>query len=71
LRETLQNYIDDMIKMTTIRESFSPYASLMVVVKKKDNTDRLCVNHRNKLTMFDPEPVPTVEDLFQKLSGDK
>ena len=25
----------------------------------------------NKLTVFDPEPMPAAEDLFQKLSGDK
>ena len=25
----------------------------------------------NKLTVFDPEPMPTAEHLFQKLNGDK
>lgn len=25
----------------------------------------------NNLTVFDPEPVPTAEDLFQNLNGDK
>lgn len=25
----------------------------------------------NKLTVFDPEPMPTAEQLFQKLNGDK
>ena len=25
----------------------------------------------NKLTVFDPEPMPTAEHLFQKLSGDR
>ena len=44
----------------------------MVVVKKKDNTNRVCVDYRklNKLTVFDPEPMPTAEHLFQKLIGD-
>ena len=59
-----------MIKMGVIRESSSLYASPVVVVKKKDNTNRVCVDYRklNKLTVFDPEPMPTAE---QKLSGDK
>ena len=63
----------DMIKMGVIRESDSPYASPVVVVKKKDNTNRVCVDYRklNKLTVIDPEPMPTAEHLFQKLSGDK
>ena len=47
--------------------------SPVVVVKKKDNTNRMCVNYRklNKLTVFDPEPMPNAEHLFQKLTGDK
>ena len=62
-----------MMKMGVIRESSSPYASPVVVVKKKDNSNRVCVDYRklNKLTVFDPEPMPTAEHLFQKLNGDK
>ena len=73
IRESLRRDIANMIKMGVIRESSSPYASPVVVVKKKDNTNRVCVDYRklNKLTVFDPEPMPTAEDLFQKLSGDK
>ena len=73
IRESLRKDIADMIKMGVIRESSSPYASPVVVVKKKDNTNRVCVDYRklNKLTVFDPEPMPTAEHLFQKLSGDK
>ena len=73
LRESLKRDITDMMKMGVIRESSSPYASPVVVVKKKDNTNRVCVDYRrlNKLAMFDPEPMPTAEHLFQKLNGDK
>ena len=73
LRESLKKNIADMMKMGVIRESSSPYASPVVVVKKKDNTNRICVDYRrlNKLTVFDPEPMPTAEHLFQKLNGDK
>ena len=73
MRESLKKDIADMIKMRVIRESDSPYASPVVVVKKKDNTNRVCVDYRklNKLTVIDPEPMPTAEHLFQKLSGDK
>ena len=73
MRDSLRKDIADMIKMGVIRESSFPYASLAVVVKKKDNTNRVCVDYRklNKLTVFDPEPMPTAEHLFQKLSEDK
>ena len=53
LRESLKKDITDMMKMGVIRESSSPYASPVVVVKKKDNTNRICVDYRklNKLTV--------------------
>ena len=65
-----------MVKMGVIRESNSPYASpVVVVVKKKDKMNRVhvCVGYRklNRLTVFDPEHMLMLEDLFQKLSGDK
>ena len=73
LRESLKKDITDMMKMGVIRESSSLYASPVVVVKKKDNTNRVCVDYRrlNKCNVFDPEPMPTAEHLFQKLNGDK
>ena len=73
LRESLKKDITDIMKMGVKRESSSPYASPTVVVKKKDNTNQVCVDYRrlNKLTVFDPEPLPTAEHLFQKLNGYK
>ena len=73
LRESLKKGVTNLMKMGVIRESSSPYASPVVVVKKKDNTNWICVDYRklNKLSVFDPEPMPTAEHLFQKLSGDK
>ena len=73
MRESLKKDIADVIKVAVIRESDSPYASPVVVVKKKDNTNRVCVDYwkLSKLTVIDPEPMPTAEHLFQKLSGDK
>ena len=73
MRESLRKDIADMIKMGVISESDSPYASPVVVVKMKDNTSRVCVDYRklSKLTVIDPEPMPTAGHLFQKLSGDK
>ena len=61
MRESLKNDIADMIKMGVIGESSSPYASPVVVVKKKDNTNRVHDDYRklNKLTVFDPVPIPT------------
>ena len=73
-REALKQDIDEMLKLGVIRESrSSPYASPVVIVKKKDGSNRICVDFRklNKLTDLDPEPMPTAAQLFHELSDDK
>ena len=72
MREELKD-IDDMIKMGVTRESTSPYSLTIVAVKKKGNTNWLYVDYQklNKLTVLDPEPMPTAGDMFHTLSGDK
>ena len=72
-RESLKRDINKMLEMGVIRESTSPYASPVVVVKKPDGSNRVCIDYRklNKITVFDPEPMPTAEDLFRQLAGSK
>ena len=43
------------------------------MVKKKDGSNRVCVDFRklNKITKVDPEPMTTAEDLFRRLSVKK
>ena len=59
--------------MGVVRPSTSPYASPIVMVKKKDGLNRVCVDFRklNKITEVDPKPMTTAEDLFRQLSGKK
>lgn len=72
-REKLKKTIREMEAMGVIRKSNSPYASPVVIVKKKDSSDRLCVDFRklNKITLADPEPMTSPDDLFQKMSKAK
>ena len=69
VREELRGEIRVMISLGIIRESSSPYASPVVIVKKKDGSNRICVDYRklNKLTIAHPDPMITAEDLFQQL----
>ena len=73
MREELRNEVDTMLEMGVVRPSTSPYASPIVMVKKKDGSNRVCVDFRklNKITEVDPEPMTTAEDLFRRLSGKK
>ena len=73
LREDLKREIQDMLSLGIIRESNSPFASLIVIVKKKDGSDPICVDYRklNKLTVANSERMITAEDLFQRLGKSK
>ena len=69
MRENLRKGIEDMLGLGIIRESNSPFASPIVIVKKKDESDRICVDYRklNKLTVADLKFMTTAGDLFQRL----
>ena len=55
--------------MGVVRPSTSSYASPIVMVKKKDGPNRVCVDYRklNKITEVDPGPMTMAEDLFRRL----
>ena len=69
IRENFKTKIQEMLDLGIIRTSTLPYASPIVIVKKKDGSNRICVDYRklNKVTVADPEPMKTPEDLFQRL----
>ena len=73
MREELRNEVDTMLEMGVVRPSTSPYMSPIVMVNKKDGSNRVCVDFRklNKITEVDPEPMTTAEDLFRRLNGKK
>ena len=58
-----------MLDLGIIRTSASPYASPIVIVKKKEGSNRICVDYRklNKVTVADPEPIKTPKDQLQRL----
>ena len=62
-----------MIDIDIIEPSESPYASSIVVAKKSDGTNRVCIDFRNlnKVTVFDPEPMPDPEEIYAKISSSK
>jgi len=54
-----------------IEESYSPWIFPAVLVKKKDGSIRFCVDFRklNAVTEKDSYPLPRIDDLLDRLSG--
>lgn len=71
-KDAIDELLKDMLQQGIIQCSSSPYASPIVLVKKKDGGWRLCVDYRglNAQTVKDKYPIPLLEDLLDELSGE-
>jgi hypothetical protein len=73
MRKEMDKEIDEMIKLGIIEPSTAAYASPMILMKKSDGSNRPCVDFRdlNRITVFDAEPMPRVDEIFVKLADSK
>ena len=73
MENVVSSEIDKMLKMDFIEPSESSFSSPIVMVCKKDETFRFCIDSRalNRITLFDAEPMPCLDDMFSKPSRHK
>jgi transposase InsO family protein len=69
----VRDHIEKMMKQNIIKPSTSPYAAPVVLVRKKDNSLRLCVDYRqlNNKTIKDAYPLPRIDEALDALHGAK
>lgn len=73
IQSHMDKAIEDMLNKGIIEKSNSPWSSPVVLVKKKDNTYRFCVDYRklNSVTEKDAYAIPYVTHTLDKLRNSR
>ena len=68
-KDEIEKTIKELLKLGYIWPSSSPFASSVVLVKKKDGTLRMCIDYRalNKKTINNRYPIPRIDELIDEL----
>ena len=69
--EEVRKHLKEMLDVGAIRRSNSPWASPVVLVRKKDGSLRFCIDLRklNARTIKDAYSLPRIEDALDSLNG--
>ena len=68
-----EKYLKDQIESGVVVPSKSPWASPVVLVRKKDNSVRWCIDYRrlNDVTIKDAYPLPRIDMCLESLASAK
>ena len=72
-QKLIEDEVDKMMEAGVIEPSESPWSSPVVLVRKKDGSQRFCVDYRklNNVTRRDAYPLPRIDESFDTLAGTK
>jgi hypothetical protein len=71
--DKIRRQIQDLLQKVQVRPRSSPCGSLIVLVKNKDGTWKLCIVYRalKKVTITNRYPILRIDDLLDQLKGEK
>ncbi|KAJ0556907.1 putative nucleotidyltransferase, Ribonuclease H [Helianthus annuus] len=69
--QELKKPLDELLEKGFIQPSSSLWGALILFVKKKDGSMRMCLDYLelNKVTIKNRYPLPWIDDLFDQLQG--
>ena len=70
-REVVDQEVETMLDKGIIEPAYGPWASPVVLVRKKDGRVRFCVDYRrlNAVTVKDAYPLPRIDDSLDSMAG--
>lgn len=70
-RRVFADQVEDMLRRGVIQPSQSPWASAVVLVRKKGGSIRFCVDYRrlNKVIRKDVDRLPSIDDALDSIQG--
>ena len=71
LYDEVRAYLKEMLDLSAIRKSQSPWSSPIVLVRKKDGKLRFCIDLRklNQRTVRDNYSLPNIDHMLKQLEG--